>query len=235
LLSRFSTQSTFKIVRRTRESDNITPWNPFQSGIADSSLVSTSSNIRNTFYFNRADPKFDFQIGMFETQNRVVLVTGFESRSNDEQFFRTRWNLSRSFSTQLYLAQGLRTNDSEFFDNRDYLIDFYKIEPQLTWFPNKSFRTVLKYKFLDSRNILIKDGETTSNNDFSLELSFNKRNTPVEFALLEGLKNGQNYLWSVVLERRLAKNIQLSISYEGRKTGILNTVHVGRAQVRATF
>jgi len=62
-----------------------------------------------------------------------------------------------------------------------------------------------------------------------------ERNTPLEFAILETLKDGKNFLWSLSLDRRLSKNILMSISYEGRKTGIANTVHIGRAQVRATF
>ena len=60
-------------------------------------------------------------------------------------------------------------------------------------------------------------------------------NSPVGFAILNGLQPGQNYLWNLTLNRQLAKNIQLNISYEGRKTGTANIVHVGRAQVAATF
>jgi hypothetical protein len=61
------------------------------------------------------------------------------------------------------------------------------------------------------------------------------KNIPVEFALLEGLQNGNNYLWQMSLEKTLKRNIQWNLSYEGRKTGIANIVHVGRAQVRANF
>lgn len=256
-LSAFSTKSNLRIVRRTRESNDITPWNPFQRNIADSSLVSTTSNIQNAlFYFSQGKLKYDFQLGMMETQKKVVLVTGFESGNTEEQFFRIRWNLGKTFSTQFYIAQGARTNDSEFFNDRDYYIDFYKIEPQLTWASSKNiFRAILKYKFLDSQNTLFEDGEAATNNDFSLETTYRKnantsirtklsfvkvnyigeKNTPVAFAMLEGLQNGQNYIWNLGFERKLGKNVNLDISYEGRKSGILRTIHIGRAQVRATF
>lgn len=60
-------------------------------------------------------------------------------------------------------------------------------------------------------------------------------NTAVSYALLEGLQNGKNYLWSLQADRQLSKTMQLSIQYEGRKTGDNRVVHVGRAQVRAVF
>lgn len=59
--------------------------------------------------------------------------------------------------------------------------------------------------------------------------------TPTQFSLLEGLQKGKNYLWNLNYDQSLGKNMILSISYEGRKTGVFKTVHIGRAQVRANF
>ncbi|MEZ4982694.1 MAG: hypothetical protein R2769_14140 [Saprospiraceae bacterium] len=55
------------------------------------------------------------------------------------------------------------------------------------------------------------------------------------YAMLDGLRNGQNYLWDFSLDRQLVKNIRLNLSYNGRKTGTGNIVHIGRAQVAAVF
>ncbi|MBK8516690.1 MAG: hypothetical protein IPL55_10535 [Saprospiraceae bacterium] len=60
-------------------------------------------------------------------------------------------------------------------------------------------------------------------------------NSPIEYDMLEGLKNGRNYLWNIVYTKRIAKNIDLTINYEGRKTGISPVVNVGRAQIKASF
>jgi hypothetical protein len=57
----------------------------------------------------------------------------------------------------------------------------------------------------------------------------------IEYDLLEGLKDGSNYLWYINFTRRLNKLIDLTLSYEGRKTGNSNTIHVGRIQAKATF
>jgi hypothetical protein len=60
-------------------------------------------------------------------------------------------------------------------------------------------------------------------------------NAPVEYDLLDGLKDGANYLWNINLTKRLGKNIDLTLAYDGRKTAINSTVHVGRVLAKATF
>jgi len=60
-------------------------------------------------------------------------------------------------------------------------------------------------------------------------------NPTLELTLLDGLKKGKNFLWGLTLNRQLAANVQMSLRYEGRKTGDNRTVHLGSAQVRATF
>ncbi len=254
-VSNFSNQSTFRIVRKTKEAEGVSPWNPFQQNIADTALVSLTSLIRSTLFFNRANPVYDLQVNILDTRNKVVLTSGFESRINSELSFRGRWNIGQKVSTIFTFTRGNNENDSEFFDNRDYLIELYKIEPKFTFMPFRNFRTILTYKYQDSKNVLPEGGETAVNHDFNFEATFNNtsksslrlnlsfvkikydgaQNSSIEFVMLQGLSDGNNYLWNIVFDRRLAKNIQLSISYEGRKTGDANTVHVGRAQVRATF
>ncbi len=255
-LSKFSTQSTLKIVRRTREAEMVSPWNPFQLDVADTSLVATTSLIRNVLYFNRSNPIFDIQLGNFDNKNKVVLTTGYESRRKTESFLRTRWNLNKAFSSIFYLAQGQQLNDSEFFTNRRYTINFWKLEPELTFQPTQNFRAKTVFKYQESKNIAPENNnEKALINNIRLETTFNQNtktsirlnlsyalinfegteNTPIEFAMLEGLKNGRNYIWNLTFERRLATNVLLSMSYEGRKTGEADIIHLGRAQVRATF
>lgn len=254
-LSKFSTHSILVINRRTRQADDIVPWNPFQLEVADTSLVSISSRIRNTLYFNRANEVYELQAGMLDNRSKIVLVSGFESRRTEEQFFRSRWNLSRKLSWEFKATLGNRFNDSEFFNNRDYDIELYKLEPKLTIQPSEKFRVAIGYKLEDSSNKLPAAMETAKVHDVQLELvlkrsistalrvsgsyasvSFNgEKSSPIEFAMLQGLQDGRNFLWNVVLDRRLSNNIQLNITYEGRQTGTADPVHIGRAQIRAAF
>ncbi len=254
-LSRFSTQSSLQITRKVLEADNVSPWNPFQLDVADTALVSSRSGVYNNLFFNRADPKFDLQVGMSDNQNKFVQTTGFESRRQQQQFLKGRWNVTRTISFQTSLTFGTDEQGSEQFENRRYLIRSLETKPQLTFQPTNNFRTALAWSFKSAENELGATAENAKTNDIKLETVFNQSsttsirsefslvniqyngeaNSPVGFAFLKGLQNGKNYLWNITLDRQIAKNIRMGITYEGRKTGQANVVHVGRAQVGAVF
>ena len=125
----------------------------------------------------------------------------------------------------------------------------------MTWIAFENLRFGFNYKHRNGYNTLTINKERITNNDFAFESVWTKttaaqlrarfaiikirydgeRNTPVEFALLEGLQTGRNLLWNLSYDQTLSRSILFSISYEGRQTGAIRPVHVGRAQVRATF
>ena len=254
-LNKFSTQSTLKINRKTRAAQDVAAWNPFQLDIADTALVAISSNIRNLLFFNRSNPKYDIQLGMTDNRNKTVQTSGYESRGTAEQFLKARWNITKTLSTTLSLTRGQRETDSEFFDTKDYFIEFNRIEPQVTYLPSRQFRAILKYNYQEDENTLKIDGESATQHNFTLETTYNRTaktslrsnfsfvnisfqgepNSPIGFAILNGLQNGRNFIWNANLDRQLSRNVRLSFSYEGRRTGAAKTVHVGRAQIAATF
>lgn len=254
-LSRFSSQSSLKISRKTQRAAGVAAWNPFQLDIADTALVAVSSNIRNVLFFNRADPTYDCQLSWEDNRSKLAQTTGFESRRRAEWSFQFRWNFSRLLSGLAAVSRGARGADSQFFQNKDFQIEFFTLAPSLTILPSQQFRTILRYQFQQSRNRLPGQSENARQNDLNVEATFNRStatairlrlslihiafegapNSPVGFALLNGLAPGRNLLWNLSFDRTLARNITLRLSYEGRKTGTARVIHVGRAQVAATF
>ena len=65
--------------------------------------------------------------------------------------------------------------------------------------------------------------------------SFQVKNQQLEFDLLQGLQEGNNYVWNLAVDKTFAKLLQVSFQYDGRKTGNSQIVHGGRMQVRAIF
>jgi hypothetical protein len=257
-LARFATQSTLKINRKTQDAPGVSPWNPFQLDVADTALVAVTAGMRNVLFFNRAHPKYDVQLGRVDNASKIVQTNGFESRRLLEQFLRVRWNLSAAFSLQGSIASGERQSDSEFFPLKSYLIVFRQVEPQFTFLPTRSFRAVFRYKYQQDENqapSIETEGESARHHDLNCEATLNqssvsalrlratfvhvdfsgRANSPVGFAMLNGLSPGKNFLWELSFERQVARNLQMRLSYEGRKTGAAKMAHVGRVQVAATF
>ena len=261
-VNRFSTNSNVQITRRVKNDFQVTPsvaepisqWNPFQLAIPDVALVALTLNLRNSLFFNRNNPVTDFEVGQLSTRNRVIVVTGYEERGNTAYFIRNRWNIGRQLTLLTFASTGTQSNASEAFINRNYAVSQIKIEPELTWMASQNLRFAFAYKYRNGRNTLINSNERIKTDDFAIEMAWTKattqlrtrfayikinyvgeRNTPVEFALLEGLQSGRNLLWNISYDQALSRSILLSLSYEGRQTGGIQAIHVGRAQVRATF
>jgi predicted ATPase len=67
-------------------------------------------------------------------------------------------------------------------------------------------------------------------------VKFNGENgTTKSYTILEGLQPGNNYIWAASYTRNISQNLELSLTYEGRKTGTARLVNTGRAQLRAVF
>jgi len=262
-VSRFSTQSTLQINRRTYADAPVDAWNPFQLSVADTALVTVSAATRQVLFFNRANPIWDVSLAQGDNRSQVALTTGFERRRIGDWTLHGRLNLGQKWSVEGDIVRSEKSSANESFDSRNYFLQGWEAGPKLTWLPSRTFRTVLQINSKNSQNTL-PSAEKATQTDINTELTWNPQakkngqsfqaatslrakgtfaninytgqpNTAVAFTMLEGLQNGKNFLWSLNLDRQLSRSVQLSLNYEGRKTGEGRVVHVGRAQVRAVF
>ena len=253
-ISRFSTISTFRIIKKVEENEtnNESNFLNFSSDVAN--LVSYNSLISNTLFFNRGNPSYDIQIGNKVTEIIFTQISGLEQRNINEYFARTRIKMLKSTDLLLKFKNGKKGYTSTLNPFRNLDIDYYSINPEISYRPSTSVRINILYTF-DKRTQLIEQMEFARSHDFTLSTTIRKasssnfnfslsfvnvkyngeQNSPIEFDLLEGLKNGRNYIWNTLFTKRLSNSIDLNLSYEGRKTGDAPTVHIARAQIKATF
>lgn len=255
---RFSTLSAFSINRKTQNNDPANFLNPFALNLEDSALISTNSQLRNTLFFNRLNPKFGIDLNFQNSLAKNISTNGFATRSTIEQSLKSRYNLSRKLNVELLLKQGEKGQSFEAFSQNNYGIVFQEIEPRINWTIKQNARFTLFYNYQNKINELNQDSETQESakfHRFTLEVNYNiikkalikasfsnvsidfmgVTSSQVGFELLQGLQPGSNQVWQVSILRTFANNLQLNITYDGRKSENIPVVHIGKVQARILF
>lgn len=252
-LSRFTDQATLRIDRKTTHENKEDRYNPFIISPADTALLTFNGLFRNVIFFNKADPKFGLDYTYQYGRNKNLLSNGFETRGDDYNQFGLRWNFFREWTFFLEDKLGKKVASSDFLSGRNYELIYFSIEPKLTWQPDNKGRLNLLTQYAEKNNrqgqelVVIRKlgadftlnsiGKGTLRAELSyFHISFNgNANNSLGFEMLEGLNAGNNFTWSVGVQRTVAKNLQLNLSYNGRKPDGMNTIHSGGVQVRALF
>lgn len=231
-------------------------FNPFVYNVADSNLVTTNQGFLNTIFFNKTNTKWSMDFTYQENQEKSLLTNGVESRKTIIRTGKIRWNISRVFTIQNILSNGIKSNKSQFFTNQNYYLTNYEAEPKLTYQPDVKLRISLFYNFKQKQNNPIHGGELLKAHKIGTELRYNiaskgsvmfninyieniynntTNNTVVSYEILEGLLAGKNTTWEVIYQQNLSKHMQLNLNYNGRKSNDTPIIHVGGVQVRAFF
>ncbi len=233
-------------------------FNPFPTEKKDTNIVSLSLSNRNTLFFNRMNPKFGAQVEVVYSQNKTLLTSGFENRLLRTQGFTVRWNIYKGLSMQSTYTNGLKANESEFFKTQQYRFNYNETNSELSYQYRSAFRLATTYYYGFKSNVIPEfGGQFAVIHQFGLDAKYTRlnkttvsakvsyatigysdkayTNQQAEYAMLEGLKNGNNFIWNIAFEQKLSGSIQLLLGYDGRKTGLNTAVHTGRAELRAIF
>lgn len=261
-INRFSSVSALQMTKKVFATNTLNLsqyFNPSTLGLADSQLVSNNFAIRSSIYFNRINPKYAIDYSFVYNNNKTLLTNGFETRKLLSHQLKARWNIKGNLTWNAQYSNGYKSNYSAFFEDRRYKILFNETEQEFSYIYKQLLRTSLIYNYSFQSNASaetkgqfmvlnslkaevkftsLKQGNATASFSFvNIAYKDNReKNTQVEFVMLQGLQNGRNYVWNLSFARKLSDNIELIISYDGRKTGqSAKLIHTGSAQVRAVF
>ena len=254
-IGRFSDQFIYRVDRKTNTLDANQLYNPFVTSIDDTALISISSSMRNTFYFNRTNQTFGMDYSFQNVSGKTLLTSGFDSRSNVFHEVRLRWNITKTLTLQSQAISGQKENVSDYVSGRNFSIGYQTGELKLSYQPNIQSRISVLGTYTTKENDLEYGGETAdilntgvewrqnAMNKGSLTGQINyiynaysgESNSTLAYEMLEALNPGQNFTWSLFYQRALSKHLQVNINYNGRKSPGNNTIHSGGVQVRALF
>ncbi|MDE3183676.1 MAG: hypothetical protein KGM16_09685 [Bacteroidota bacterium] len=252
-LKKFSTTSSLQINKKDISNGGF-QFDPFNKKLVDTSLISLTSFLSNTIYFNRKSSVWGIDVTHRLNNTKSLLNYGFESNSLRDLTIRGRWNLNRSIATNFTNKYDRNQLITPSFTNRNYQVDEVSAEPSISYIYKSDFRVSLIYTY-DKKKNKMGGFENSVNNQFTTEVKYNvlsdgtingrfslnnikyngDPNSTVGYILLNGLLPGKNYLWNLELTKRLAGNIELNLQYDGRKPGSNPVVHTGRVSIRAIF
>ena len=254
LISKFTLYGSLRLEKKVTESEG--QISPFDFSALDSGLVSYRLNQIHTLSFNRGSNVFDVFLNWRNNANQFNQINGNEYRASNTIECKTRWTIIRSIDAIFSAARGINEYDSELFDPRDYYIDWYRLEPQINMRFGTRMRIISSYEFQDRKEIRNR-GESSQWHKVKIDLNLRSsakfsmnaacdwvtiryndngnENSPIEYDILDGLRNGSNFIWRLDMTRRIVNNIDLTLSYNGRKSASNPIVHVGRVSAKATF
>lgn len=254
LISRFSVQGTFSTDRRSVIDGNSNRLNPFYEPGQDSLVLAMIDNYRGSLFFNRSETRFGGDYTYQQNQGRNLLSFGVEVNQNEEHQINLRMRVPSDVLSRLRLKTGRRTNRSENFETRNFGYVYYGYQPEVTYQPNSKLRVTGEFNWQNkmapeelATSVLQRNAGVEGNYNVAGKSSITLRlnyilndfegevNSPLAFEMLEGLRPGNNGVWALSFQHTLGSGLQLSLTYEGRASEDIPTIHTGQVQVKAFF
>lgn len=256
-LARFSTISSVTVDRRTTSPTLSNRLSPFSFGKGDDRLLAFNQLLRNTLYFNRANPIFGAEFTVQQTQQKTLLAQGFDLRNLSTQSLLLRRTLAQSFTGRLTSARDIREAQATYSVLRNFRLLIYTVQPEISYQPSPRLRLTGSLLHTRKRNVLAtREADTNGTfDDLGLEARLSqvsKRTVTaathltrvsfqgdpasvVAFEILQALRPGTNYTWNLNLEQRLTNGLNINVAYDGRKASGTPIVNTGRMQVAVLF
>lgn len=214
-----------------------------------------SNSLRNSLFFNRSSSKYSIELVTQLFANKNLLINGTDFKSIQKEKIKLRWNLNKTLMLNSHVSNEIKNNSSTYMVNRNFSITSREFFNRFSYQPNTLFRIAFKSRYSEKSNSEAFGDEKAFLNDFGIEIRRSKRdkgllnaelhfvkinyngqsNSTIGFEMLEGLQIGSNITWKVGFQKNMSKNLQLSVSYNGRKSEENRAIHTGSMQMRAFF
>lgn len=230
--------------------DRLSQWSPWSH--MDQVRNQSTQYIMQLHYGKSGSYKFSMSEEISGQTNTRFVFTGLESNKLFQQKLTGRYSLSNQWIVESLHLYQLNESDAEAFANRRYQI-LRKAFEQKIIYRTQTLTAFASGVLGSSRNKLgdekLNDWQINSelqwntNRDMSVmaNVSYvNNQFTGDSFSLvanqmMEGLRQGSNLVWSLLLQRRIGADMEVNVQYSGRKNEAFPAIHTGNVQVRYNF
>ncbi len=258
--NRFNIQTSARFDNKISNTNSLDNYNPFLI-VKDTFLLANNNNIRQSIFFNQSSAFFGADYTYLKNESRQLIINGIEGKYLLSHEIKWRLNFFESWAINSSNIISKKENSSQFFLARNFIIEGFESEQKLIFQPNTIFRLSSIYKYSEKKNVLYSQLENNISpqkayiNSFGFELKYNQtekgslnarfdlikisyndlKNTALSYEMLNGLSSGNNFTWELSYQRNINENIQISITYNARKTSQADLTNIGGMQIRAFF
>jgi hypothetical protein len=216
-------------------------------------VLASSQVFRNTVFWNRTQSDIGGDYTFLQSRQKTLLSNGFSQRELREHRFLFRKNLGSFLNLLNQLSLFERRLNSNALEAQNYKVTGFEAGPEISFQPSPSHRITATGQYSDRKNA--GGEEKTGLWKLGVEYRFNQKsnrtintffkwigithsgndNSPAAYEMLEGLRPGQNFTWTINLQQKLSQGLQLLFTYEGRKSEGLNIINLGKMQANFLF
>lgn len=253
VLSRLRNRLAYRINQKSTNKSFDSYANPFSPKWNHNELISLSSGIQNTLTYKKKGAKTSWDYILLHNRNKQLLANGFDKTQIRQNGIRFRWHFNGPHQISNRTDRGTKQFSSEFFNNKNYEIDFIKnninlkLQPTLKWQIGFNYQYEYKENQLGEEKAevhslgneiqfaLRKNGNLVLSSSY-LNVSYGAPvNTSLAYEMMEGFLPGNNATWNLGFHQKISKTFQLRISYNGRYSEGENIIHTGNMELRAQF
>ncbi|MEQ8904091.1 hypothetical protein [Ekhidna sp.] len=254
--SKLSTNINLNVNYKTTSDAYNDRLNPFAIQLSDDQLIAAQNGKRYTMFYNRNGRGFAGDFTYQTSDNKQLLVQGFETREKNEWVSNAKVDLSAEYTFRVTTTLGTLLNQSDFLDSRNFEIVTNAYRPQIIWQPSNVFRLIGSFERKARNNEFTESSsESVLTKTYSSEITWNQAGSGslrgmfsvvnIDFSgdpasylgylLLDALQPGTNQTWQINWQQKLSKGMQISLLYNGRKSEDSSAIHTGNVQVTAFF
>lgn len=252
LVSKFHNQTSYLIDRKVARDGNQLNLNPFNANEADE--LGLNINLRNVLYFNRGKQRYTSSYTYVSSQARNLLSIGLQDNNTESHQLSFIHKMKETWLLTIINQINSSESISENFENRNFLLEGFSLNPKISYLLTGNTRLdafaeyrvqenqlqgqeLLNQRKLGTSFTFNKGQEYSINGEFNfIQNDFEGSSfTPVAYQMMEGLQPDNNFTWTVFVQKKITKFLDLNLSYFGRKSEGTRAIHTGNVQLRAYF